>query len=334
MMVSEISIPVPILSKNPADLSTAATLQPFTDHTGGRVDFSGMDLPIADLAILDGRLHFIFGQHFQGFEPAAGSAALALSAPAPEGPYRLGDYTNYATNDYLFEIPSEWAAIFNPEMRLAAGRFREGVWGGGGPTLFAIDPNAISGDSLSAVTPLLLYGRQEPDNPEIRFDSSMQMNSYQLADHWSGGAWLTAGDRSAVVFLGTKALGESWYGFANGVIWEYDCADQEPDTCPDVPEWPYDNRGYWAEDFEAQLLFYDPADLAAVARGELESWEPQPYAFLSLNDFLLAPEINLAEYKRDLVGAAAFDPDHGLLYIIERLADDYRSVIHVFHIRP
>lgn len=28
-----------------------------------------------------------------------------------------------------------------------------------------------------------------------------------------------------MVFSGTKALGKSWYGFANGVVWAYDCAE-------------------------------------------------------------------------------------------------------------
>jgi len=40
----------------------------------------------------------------------------------------------------------------------------------------------------------------------------------------------------------------------------------------------------------------------------------------------------LETYKRDLVGAAAFDRENGLLYIVERLAYDSQSVIHVFQI--
>jgi len=34
------------------------------------------------------------------------------------------------------------------------------------------------------------------------------------------------------------------------------------------------------------------------------------------------------------IGAAAFDRTNGILYIIERLADDYQSVVHVFQIAP
>jgi hypothetical protein len=69
-----------------------------------------------------------------------------------------------------------------------------------------------------------------------------------------------------------------------------------------------------------------------VAQGEYERWQPQPYATLVLDDYLLDPELNLMEYKRDLVGSTAFDRDNGRFFLIERLADEYRSVIHVWQI--
>ena len=338
VQVSEISVPAPILSKNLDELNTAITLQPFADLSGGLFDSQAMDLPVADLAYLppgagqeSGKLHFTFGQHFQDFEPSHGWAELDLSNPRPVGPWVLDGYTNYATNDYLFDIPSDWTAAYTPGQPLATGRFREGVWGGYGPALFAYSP-PTAGATVTEVTPLLLYGIQEPGLTDIVADESMQMDGYQLADHWLGSAWLTSNEKSAVIFVGTKAIGHSWYGFANGVVWEYDCADQSPITCPDPPDWPYDDRGYWAEDYQAQVIFFDPTDLAAVARGELQTWEPQPYATLVLDEYLFNPQLDYAEYKRDLVAAAAFDREHGLLFIIERLADEYKSVIHVWRI--
>jgi len=99
-----------------------------------------------------------------------------------------------------------------------------------------------------------------------------------------------------------------------------------------VPDWPFDDRGFWAEDFQAQMIFFDPAELAAVARGEMDSWVPQPYATLVLDQYLLAPELDPAIYKRDLVGAMAFDRENGLIYLTERLADEYKSLIHVWEI--
>lgn len=285
-----------------------------------------------------GKLHFVYGQHFQGFEPSHGWSELDLRAPQPAGPWFFGGYTNYVTNDYVFEIPPEWAARLPGGHRLAAGRFREGVWGGRGPTLFAYSPWQEGNPPaprarLENIVPLLLYGIQYPDETDIVSDESMQMVGYVEPDHWWGGAWLTAGARAAVSFGGTKALGRAWYGFANGVVWEYDCADTTPPTCPDVPDWPYDNRGYWAEGYQPQLLFFNPSDLVAVANGEMQTWEPQPYAILDLTEYFISPVINIEEYKNDLAGAVAFDRERGLLYVMERLADGYKSVVHVFRVR-
>ena len=345
LYVSEISIPAPVISDNVEDLNVAATLQPFGDLTGGIFNAEEVDLPVADLAYLppqgeqtSGKLHFVWGWHFQEFgDPSHGWAEVTLSDPRSAGPWALEGFTNYVTSDYLFEIPEAWAAQYTPGLRLATGRFREGVWGGRGPALFAYGPwnegnPPPPGATLSSVTPLLLYGHQEPGAVEIVSDESTQMNGYQEADHWWGGAWLTAGGRSAVIFVGTKAMGRSWYGFANGVVWPYDCAEQTPPTCPEPPEWPYDDRGYWAEDYQAQIIFYNPADLAAVAQGRMESWEPQPYAVLVVDDVLFDPQLRPEDYKRDLLGAAAFDREHGLLYVVERLADEYRPVIHVWRV--
>lgn len=338
LQVSEISIPLPVISKNLDDLNTASTLQPFADITGGSIT-EELALPRLGLSYEQStnKLHFAWGQHIQDFEPSHGWAELDLSNPQPAGTWIFDSYTNYVTNDYVFEIPREWADAYTPGQYLATGRAREGPWSGHGIGLFAYAPwhdgNPLEpGGTLTTVTPLLLYGQQQPGNPEIASDESMAMNGNLDSDHWWGGAWLTYGDRSAVIFVGTKAIGNAWYGFANGVVWEYDCAEQDPPTCPDYPDWPYDDRGFWADDYQAQIVFYDPADLAAVTLGEMETWEPQPYAKLNIDEFMFAPELDYADYKRDIVGAAAFDQERGLLFIVERLADEYKSVVHVFQI--
>jgi hypothetical protein len=345
MLVSEISVPVPVISKNLEDLNTAETLQPFADITGGNLNIGEQQLPVADLEYLPsqtgnekGKLHFAFGQHFQSFEPSHGWSNLDLSDPQTAGLWLFDSYTNYVVGDILFAVPDDWAQSNVSGQRMASSRFREGVWGGFGPTLFTYDPGdektpLPTGSSIKNITPLLLYGVQELGLTDIVTDESHRMKAYKLADHWTGGAWLTGGGKSAVVFIGTKAIGNSWYGFANGVLWDYACADQTPPTCPEVPDFPYENRGYWAEDYEAQIIFYDPADLAQVAAGGMQTWDPQPYATLALDPNLFNPEINLAESKRDLVMSAAFDRQHNLLFIVERLADGYKSVIHVWKVK-
>ncbi len=342
LLVSEISIPAPVITANLEEANTASTLQSFGDITGGIFQPENMTIPRAGLEFLaepEPRLHFTFAQHIQDFEPSHGWASLDLENPDAQGPWMFDSYTNYVTNDYMFEIPPAWSQAIAPGPLLASGRAREGLWSGRGPGLFAYEPGDLNnplpaGGTLTNVFPLLLYGEQLPGQPDLISSPAQAVLDYHEADHWWGGAWLTSGESAAVVFAGTKALGEEWYGFGNGVVWEHDCAEQNPPTCPDVPEWPYDNRGFWADDFQAQLIFYDPAQLVAVARGEINSWDPQPYAVMVLDDYLLDPDLHPEIYRRDLVGAAAFNRDNGYLYIVERLVDEYRSVIHVWKITP
>ena len=222
--VSEISIPVPVISRDLNALNTARTLQGFQDITAGM--FGYLELPRAGLEYLPaqgsqttGKLHFCWGQHFQFEHDAShGWCEMDLSNPRTAGPWYLSNYTNYITNDYLFEIPEVWATANTPGQRLATGRFRDGSWSGQGPALLAHGPwndgnPPGRNDTLRTITLLLLYGVHEPGIPEIANSDSMKMNTYNEADEWSGGAWLTAGDKSAVIFAGTKAIGKNWYGY-------------------------------------------------------------------------------------------------------------------------
>ncbi len=171
LQVAEISIPIPVNSRNIADLNFAGTLQPFGDITGGMVN-ENMDIPRMGIEYLEtpdgqseAKLHFTFGQHFQEFEPSHGWASLDLSNPNPSGPWIFDGYTNYTTNDYLFAIPSDWGEANAVPYTLATGRFREGVWGGFGPALFAYTPfegedPPAPGKTITTIQPLLLYGTQ------------------------------------------------------------------------------------------------------------------------------------------------------------------------------
>lgn len=329
--VSEISIPVPVISPdhNPDDLNVAATLQDFQDIRGNM--FGELEMPHAGLAYLPppaggqtGRLVFSWGQHMQEGEtgPSHGWSTLDLADPQVAGPWYVDDLPVYVTNDYLFPIPTAWAAAHTPGRILATGRFREGGQGGCGPSLVAFEPPDADSPPLASsvlpATPLLRYG-------DFTAPDDHKLNGYQHCDAWSGGAWLTADDRAAVIFVGTKAVGECWYGFANGVVWP-----EEP-PYPPVPPYPYDNRGFWSSSYEAQILFYDPDDLAAVASGDMEPWQPQPYAALNIDEVLFGIE---SAQTNQRVGAAAFDRARGLLYVIEPLAygEEGRPLIHVWRV--
>jgi hypothetical protein len=325
--VSEISIPVPIISpdKDVEDLNTATTLQDFQNIRGDL--FGEFELPRAGLEYLPAqgeqttdKLYFCWAQHMGDAEtnPSHGWCELDLSSPQTAGAWRIGDYWNYVTTDYIFAIPQQWADANTPGMYLATGRFRDGGQGARGPSLLAYGPwnegNPPAPNSTLSAVPLLLY-------TDVTAEDGFTMDNYHHSDGWSGGAWLTAGDKSAVVFVGTKGLGDCWYGFANGVVWP----DEPP--YPPVPDPPYNQRGWWSTGFEGQIIFYDPAELAAVARGEMEPYEPQPYATLQIDEYLYDIDSTQPWYY---VGAASFDRERGLLYVFEPLADGDKSLIHVW----
>lgn len=315
--VSEISIPVPVDSagKDVAELNTATTLQEFQDIRGDL--FGEFEIPRVGLEFLPaqgeqstGKLYFCWAQHLGDGEtnPSHGWSELDLSDPQTAGAWRVGEYWNYVTTDYILAIPQSWADANTPGMYLATGRYRDGGQGARGPSLFAYAPwdegNPPAPGATLAAVPLLLY-------TDVTATDSFTMDGYSHSDEWSGAAWLTAEDKAAVVFVGTKGQGETWYGNRDGPCLECD------------------DRGWWADRFVGQILFYDPADLASFARGEMESHEPQPYATLEIDEHLYHID---SEQQLHHVGAASFDRERGLLYVFEPLADGDKSIVHVWRV--
>jgi hypothetical protein len=332
--VSEISIPAPVISasKNLNDLNTASTLQSFRDI----FDVANREIPRVGLAYLpkqgaqtSDKLYFGVGEHFQNAgDLTHGWFELNLSNPQIKGRWYIDcPHYYYNTNDYLFDIPADWASANTPGKLLASGRFRDGGWSGQGPALVAIGPWSQgnpppSGTSLQYTT-LLRYTSTE-DAESWNPATNHNMTDYHHSDEWSGAVWLTAGTKSAVVFVGTKGTGECWYGFGNGVVWP-----EEP-PYPPVPAPPYDERGWWSTGFEGRFIFYDPDDLAAVAKGAMQSWEPQPYAGLNVDQYLY--HIGSTRQWHHL-GAACFDRENGLLYVFEPYVDDDKPIVHVWKVK-
>jgi PKD repeat protein len=326
--VAEISIPVPgrSASDDPGDLPAARIIQPFADIKAGIFVDSGDGVPKSgDIAYLsaeggrEARLYFTFAEHFE-YEQTARHASVSpdLSEHDPNGPWLLGSFPNFATDDYLAVVPEGWSRANAPEYLLATGRYREGSLGGSGPALFLFAP-WLDGDPpapnsrLSHVVPLLLYEKGYEGSSNV-------MNGYLDADEWSGCAWVSADNRSAVVFAGTKARGDCWYGWANGK--RYD--PEEPDPGP-----AYGDRGWWADSFEAVLLFYDPDDLAAVASGRLSSYGPQPVGELMIEPYLFRPR-GVQDKRR--LGAATYDPSSRTLYVTEFRGDGDSFLVHAFRV--
>ncbi len=361
--VAEISIPAPSLSREVEALPSASTLQGFSDVRGGLFD-ALIEIPRVGLAVLppqgsqeSGKLYQAWGQHFHDeaatIIPSHAWSELDLTHPDTQGAWWVGDESLYSVNGYLFEIPATVADPYLDGARLATGRFRDGGWSGKGPSLFAIAPWQ-EGDPLPAGThvpaqTLLRYVNTRGDDL-----AEGQLDNYHHSDEWEGGAWLTSGDASAVIFVGVKGSGHLWYGYPSPAGDGAPCPaveitdmvtcyapDGEPCTAGEIGDCQgYDReaRGWWSSRFDAQILFYDPAHLLAVARGQLAADTPQPYAVLDLDENLFVydtvegPMLGFGDQRRYRLGETAYDRERGILYIVERFVEEARPVIHVWRV--
>lgn len=361
-MVAEVSIPVPVVSNTVSGLNRAEPLQPFSTVDNGI--FSSYDeIPRMGMEYLtdvngSSMVHVCFGQHLeQGQGPTHGVFNPDLSNPDLRGGWHLANTPAYSANDYLFAIPLEWAEKYTGGRLLATGRFRDGGWSGMGPSLYAYFPTGESNGVLSdpgvwlSTVALLQYGSSEGTD-----DLNRSMEGYQHPDEWTGGAWLTTeSGESAVLFAGTKGTGDLyWYGYASPSGPEHPMveeemrgefilcrrADGEPFQAAPAQLEPSSMRGWWSSSFSAGFLLYDPADLGRVATGEMETWEPQPYQFISIDSHLfLNPQgieeemLGRGSQRRFRLGDAAWDKDNGLLYVLELFAEGAAPVVHVWRVR-
>ncbi len=325
--VAEISIPEPVISGSIEELNRAELHQPLTDIRNSLFDRWVLEIPRVGLEVVDEELFFCWGAHYQEDQQFGthGVTGLDLANPTADTVCLIGDNNNYATNDYMFRIPSEWADEYAKGCDLATGRFRDGGWSGMGPSLFAVCSEDIrSADMDAAVDALALIRYDDSYNG----DEGAKLSGYSHADSWTGGAWIVSDSGTAVVFAGTHGYGETWYGFANGVVYPTEGAENE--VYPDVPNWPYDQRGWWNDDFRACLLFYDPAHLAQVASGDIPANEIQPYACIDISNYLLRAH---EETEMQHIGGIAYDPTGNRLFIQELFADQDMPIVHVFSIK-
>jgi len=333
-LVSEISIPVPVNSKNLSELPTATTIQDFTEI----LNVTELEMPRTGLCYLEkqgeqntDKIYYCKAEHLNegGKLASHGMFELNFNSPQKKGLWKIGNLWNYVTCDYMFEIGKTWADKYIDGYYLATGRYRDGGQGSMGPTFVAIAPwkdgNPPASGAVLTEKELLMYDSVYQESPKT-------MDNYQHSDNWTGGEWLIAGDKAALIFVGTKGIGKCWYGYANGVVWE------EP--YPDVPPYPYDDRGWWSTEFKPYIVFYSTSDLADVAEGKKEANEIQPYETFDISEYLFNKPYN--EYTIDnethrvqrvnWLGACAFDKTNGIFYIFEQFADDDKPIVHVFKI--
>ena len=331
--VAELSIPAPVNSRDINRLPTARIIQPMAHVTATISPRNGFIMGMTYIPG-DGRIYFTHGQDYSdadcdassGTPPGLGSFAPTLANPQTLGLWflsrdgaRLHPFTSLR---YIMEVPQGWANSRSSGRSLATGRHRG--WCPEGPNLYASAPWTLpppAGSNIPAST-LMQFGQFSEPTKWSKDHSSA--NAYQ------GGAWLTVGDKSAVIISGIidydKARG--YYGYDN---WKL------PDQCDPNPQAKACTgaRGWRAADPRPAFLFYNPDDLAAVASGRKPSWTPAWYARLDIGQFMFRkyPPTYLTTGADAETILPTYDRAHGIIYVTESFADGPKPVVHAFRIR-
>ena len=330
LQVGEISIPAPMITTVLAALPQATVLQAQSDITGGWLnnctydpgceyrEVGGLEYldnvdkiawNLRDWYNVDGGDQDSLGWSVRDFSNAQGVWHI--------GPRNNEIFHNAKTSDYLFKAPLGFADQHLGGKWLLAGSTRAaGALGGSqGPTLFAtapwVDGNPPApGQNLNALA--LLYYPTVVGCVENNDDTLCRYPHYRADDRWGGGAWVETDGKSAIILMGRKGLGDSCYGIPG-------------EQCP--PSLCTTDKGWHADPYEPQLLFYDPAELAAVAAGAKEPWSMLPYAIYQPVHELLQPDCGI-------LNAVAYDAARHLIYATESQAGaGGETVVHVWAVQ-
>lgn len=294
-----------------SDLVEAEIIQGFGDVTGGRaaeqigsVDVGGQDdYRINGLEVVDGvdgpRLVWTATQYQNAGVselPGHGHSSLDLAEPDVAGPWKLENALAEQSAGYVFDVPQDFADSYLGGRGLLGGYLAEvrGFTSQGAP-FFAFD-TPDSGEPEARVLALELVNYQFPDEQVSQFSATMSA---------TGADWVNTPDgRSAILTAGNSMPLDS----------EEICTfGTETDVDAHAP----------------QLRLYDPADLAAVAVGDAQAHEVEPYLIIDLGEHLI-PVCGAQ------LSGVAFDGDTNRLFIVQsdvtatERGFDARPVIHVF----
>lgn len=322
-LVAEVSVPAVDPSTPFASLPTATLLQPLTDPTEGHlrdvqnptatVQIGGL-LPVADALIVtafdtyDGvgggsqrRSHFIrpnaldYTGHVDG--PFISDAAMIGTQGKPLAPAGF-------VAGYMATIPSKWQGVLRGPMLTGQSCISTISRSSYGPCVFAFDPAEMNEyDVPFHVTPLVGYPQPHPLG-----DYSGQNDLFNGATQMGGVCFPEGTD--SVLFFGRQGTGPYWYG--------------EPDATRD----PADNgKGDHAFPYRYQVWAYDARELAEVAAGRKQPWEPQPYAVWGL-------DLPFAEPNTRVLGIA-YDGATGRIFLSQYYGDwpQQAPLIHVFTVK-
>ena len=326
--VAEISIPKPVLStlKRAEDLPRAEMLQPFSDVTHGIMQglsdaLDGADFRLGGMQVAGDRLHWTTHVYYNAaqYDTAThGCCSLDLSERSVQGPWHLGDGASAAPEchsdkhaGYIFEIPKA-----ESEKWFGGKNLISGLWtvtgqqnSSHGPPMFAYRlPDSLPAGGSVESLPLVWYPMARP------------LDHHHPANRWGGGAWMTIGNKQAVIIIGQMSLGQVHYGLAR------------PEDCDE-------NKGYHGTPYESQVNFYSPASLIHVAHGAMGPNDVEPWMrWTDQSEGGGFGQYLFPRCYRD-VGGVTYDQEHSLLYISQPNAGATPEhpwsavpLIHVFRI--
>jgi hypothetical protein len=306
-LVAEVSIPEPVKSASAKELPVARVLQPFADVTGGLKK----DNKIGGLLVDGDRLlwtSYVFYDAAAEARTSHGISTRDLSKPSARGRYTLADVPAGAVAGFMCEVPEEWRRRFGtPVLTGQAGipiESRTSV----GPVAVGFDPK----DFGKKPTPATVFLYHPLQHPLARLDSKNEL--WNHAAKIAGMAFVSRGGKSALMFFGTRGLGEYWYG--------------EPEFKGKKD--PYDDsKGNHAPPYAETVWLYDPNDLLAVKNRNKQPWQVRPYQVEKL------PGVRPSGHGR--LGGAAYDPSTGRLYVSQKNMDntnpyEWLPLIHVYQV--
>lgn len=338
--VGEVTIPAPVLSplKNIGDLNNATIIQAPVNIRPSNVNNWGyVDIWYTGLEYIEeeNRLYSSWAIYYDVNQDKTASISCVdasnLAGGTKHGAWFLGSSNpsilpiDSYLNDYLFRVPSEWANEHLNGRELINGRYREGGLSGLGPTLYAVD--LIGGGTIPAADAefdfytLLQYGTVEgTDN----YNYPNSIDDYNHADWWKEAEWISADNQAAVAIIGNHAMGHNYYGY-NGERMRHDWVIADL-PYPEFAETDPNGKGWKAYNMLPMIIFYDPSDLAGVATGVIESYQPQPYAALRMDrNIFWGPNTELR--------SASYDENNNRLYVTEFNAPgDGLLMIHVWEV--
>lgn len=207
------------------------------------------------------------------------------------GPYGEPVYHQKRTSRYLAVIPREWADQHVAGRRLAAGK-GDGAGSAGvshGPAIVALDHRLGASDTAELEAQSLVH-----------FGKDRAIEGWSACDKWTGLAWT----RRAVIVCGRRGTAAAdCYGSPGEC--GAGCGTSKGNHC----------EPYWAE-----LLFFDPQELARSAAGEITPEEVRPYARRQLSEFW--------PVCHRQTGGMAWDPAGGRLYLVQDNGE--QPLIHVW----